>query len=166
MPGTLRLAAELGIDHKTVEAALRLLEHEGLLVPQGPGRRRRIAVTDAKPARPMRVAILDLEPPAVGGLAGGYWTDLLHRLGEAGHCVIFADQCLQELGMEVERVARMVRKTKADAWVLRAGSREVIEWFAAQPVPIFALFGRRAGLPIAAVGPDKPGLRVSSRNHT
>lgn len=154
MPGIPRLAGELGVDRKTVEAALRLLEHEGLLIPQGPGRRRRITVTDDKAARPMRLAILDLEPPAVA-LAEGYWTDLLHRLGEAGHSVIFADKCLQELGMEVERVARMVRKTKADAWVVCAGSREVIEWFAAQPVPIFAMFGRRAGLPVAAVGPDK-----------
>jgi DNA-binding LacI/PurR family transcriptional regulator len=32
----------------------------------------------------------------------------------------------------------------------------VLEWFCTQPTPAFALFGRRAGLPIAATGPDKP----------
>ena len=153
MPGVPRLAAELGVDRKTVEAALRLLEREDLLTPQGSGRRRRIAVDAGKIARPLRVAILDLEPPAVS-LAEGYAAEMLHLLGEAGHSVFFADKCLQELHMEVEQVARLVRKTEADAWVVGAGSREVLEWFAAQPVPAFALFGRRRGLPIAGVGPD------------
>ena len=37
MPGGPKLAAELGIDKKTVEAALGLLEEEHLLIPQGPG---------------------------------------------------------------------------------------------------------------------------------
>jgi DNA-binding LacI/PurR family transcriptional regulator len=31
----------------------------------------------------------------------------------------------------------------------------VLEWFAAQPEPSFAIFGRRGGLPIAATGPEK-----------
>jgi DNA-binding LacI/PurR family transcriptional regulator len=31
-----------------------------------------------------------------------------------------------------------------------------LEWFVAQQLPVFALFGRRRGLPIAGVGPDKP----------
>jgi DNA-binding LacI/PurR family transcriptional regulator len=30
----------------------------------------------------------------------------------------------------------------------------VLEWFAAQPAPAFALFGRREGIPIAGAGPD------------
>ena len=154
LPGVHALTAELGTNHNTVEKALRLLEQEGLLVTQGPGRRRRIAVAEGKVARPLRLAILDFDPPAVA-LADGYMTDLLHRLGEAGHSVFFADKCLLELGMEVGRIARLVRRTEADAWVVCAGSREVIEWFAAQPAPVFALFGRRGGLPIAGVGPDK-----------
>jgi DNA-binding LacI/PurR family transcriptional regulator len=153
MPGVPRLAAELGIDRKTVEAALRLLERERVLLPQGPGRRRRIVVADGKVARPLRLAILDLEPPTVA-LSEGYTVELMRRLGEAGHSVFFADKCLQELRMEVPRVARLVRQTEADAWIVGAGSREVLEWFSAQPVPAFALFGRRRGLPIAGVGPD------------
>jgi hypothetical protein len=44
----------------------------------------------------------------------------------AGHSVFFADKCLQELRMEVVRVARLVRRTEADAWVVCAGSREVL----------------------------------------
>jgi len=164
LPGVHALTAELGANHNTVETALRQLEEEGLLVAQGPGRRRRVAVAAVaagKAARPLRVAILAFDPPAVE-LAEGYVADLLHRLDEAGHSVFFADQCLQELRMEAGRVARLVRRTEADAWIVSAGSREVLEWFAAQPVPAFALFGRRGGLPIAGVGPDHVAANVAA----
>ncbi|MCX6878177.1 MAG: hypothetical protein NTW21_30855 [Verrucomicrobia bacterium] len=97
-----------------MEAALRLLEQVGMLVPPGAGRRRRIVLPDGKAARPLRVAILDIDPQSVA-LADGYVADLLHRLGEAGHSVFFADKCLQELPMNVGRVARLVRQTGADA---------------------------------------------------
>ena len=160
MPGGSRLAVELGVGRDTVEAALRLLEQQGMLVPQGAGRRRRIVLPDGKAVRPLRVAILDIDPQSVA-LADGYMADLLHRLGEAGHSVFFADKCLQELHMNVGRVARLVRRTGADAWVVGAGSREVLEWFAAQPIPAFALFGRRRGLPIAGVGPDHVSAYVA-----
>ncbi len=33
---------------------------------------------------------------------------------------------------------------------------EILEWFAEQKFPTFALFGRRGGLPIAGIGPDQP----------
>jgi len=114
MPGGSRLAVEPGVGRDTVEAALRLLEQLGMLVPQGAGRRRRIVLPDGKAVRPLRVAILDIDPQSVA-LADGYVADLLHRLGEAGHSVFFADKCLQELHMNVGRVARLVRQTGADA---------------------------------------------------
>jgi len=164
LPGVHALTAELGANHNTVHKALRLLEQEGVLLAQGPGRRRRIAVAEGKVARPLRLAILAFDPPAVE-LAEGYMADLLHRLSDAGHSVFFAEKYLLELGMEVGRVARLVRRTEADAWVVSAGSREVLEWFAAQPLPAFALFGRRHGLPIAGVGPDhvSAGVVVTRR---
>jgi DNA-binding LacI/PurR family transcriptional regulator len=161
LPGVHALTAELGANHNTVEKALRLLEQEGVLVAQGPGRRRRIAAAEGKAARPLRLAILAFDPPAVE-LAEGYVADLVHRLGEAGHSVFFAEKYLLEMGMDVGRVARLVRRTEADAWVVSAGSREVLEWFAAQPVPAFALFGRRHGLPIAGVGPDHVSAGVAA----
>ena len=153
MPGVIRLARELGAARKTVEAALCEMEKEGLLVAQGHGRGRVIATTDAQVKRPLRIAILVLEPAAVA-LTEGYIVDLLRRLGEAGHHVFFTNECLEGLRMEVKRVAKVVHRTEADAWVVGAGSLEVLEWFAAQPLPAFALFGRRHGLPIAGVGPD------------
>ena len=62
IPGANELASELGVNHKTLKAALRQLEHEGLLVGQGQGRRRRIVPSNGKAVRPMRIAILDFEP--------------------------------------------------------------------------------------------------------
>jgi DNA-binding LacI/PurR family transcriptional regulator len=52
--------------------------------------------------------------------------------------------------MEVERVARYVRQNPADAWVVSAASREILEWFSGQATPALAMYGRSGGLPIAA----------------
>lgn len=55
--------------------------------------------------------------------------------------------------MQVDRVARYVNQNPADAWVVSAASREVLEWFAEQGTPTMAMYGRFAGLPIAASFP-------------
>jgi len=34
-------------------------------------------------------------------------------------------------------------KISCNAWIVNAGSREVLEWFSKQALPVFALFGRR-----------------------
>ena len=63
MPGGHPLAAQLEVNRKTVEAALRQLEREGLLVGMGPGRNRRIVRPSGKASpRQLKVAILDYEP--------------------------------------------------------------------------------------------------------
>ncbi|MFN4872365.1 MAG: GntR family transcriptional regulator, partial [Akkermansiaceae bacterium] len=159
MPGQFRLAEELGASRNAVEAALRLLEHEGVLVSQGLGRKRLIASTDPKKARPMRIAILDYEPVPV---TEGYTVELQYKLMEAGQVAFFTPKTLIELDMNVSRIRRMVEKTEADAWIVCSASREVLTWFAAQPLPAFALFGRRRGLPIAAAGPDKIPATVAA----
>lgn len=153
MPGVLRLERDLGVNRNTLEAALRLLEEEGWLVPQGVGKCRRIVVPESEASASLRVAMLyyDRNDPATG-----YMIDLLHRLEEAGHAPVSAGPTLLDLGMKPERVAHLVEQIKADAWVVVAGSREILEWFSRQAFPTLALFGRRRGLPIAAAGPDKP----------
>ncbi len=162
MPGATELAADLGVNHKTIKAALRQLEHEGLLVGQGQGRRRRIVPPSAKAVRLMRIAILDFEPIVC---TEGYMVELQHQLLAAGHTVFYAEKSLMELGMNLERVRRLVKRTIADAWVICAGSREVLDWFCTQPVPAFALFGRREGLPMAAMGTDgRPAVAAATRH--
>jgi hypothetical protein len=150
MPGGSRLATELGVGRDTVEAALRILERDGLLVPQGAGRRRRIELPEGIVARPMRVALL-----VTDHFSEEYKIELFHLLVEAGHLPFHVTKTLVELGMDVGCVARLVNRTEADAWVVVSCSREILEWFSRQPKPAFAMFGRRGRVSIAAAGPDK-----------
>lgn len=153
LPGVDRLAPELGVSRKTLEAALRQLEGEGLLMRQGPRRKRRIELQGEPRGSALRVVIL-LSEAADRQL--DYIVNSQYELLEAGHRVDFAIRTMVEMGMGVKRIARMVERTPADAWVVVGGSRELLEWFHAQPLPACALFGRRRGLPMAGVGPNKP----------
>lgn len=154
MPGKHELAADLGVNNKTVEAALRLLEKDGLLIPQGAGRRRLINARGGKSIRAMRIAFLAHDRDADRKL--DYIVEIQHLLIEAGHAVFFPAKSLAQLRFEVRRVARLVEQTKADAWIVLAGSQAILEWFASQPKPVFALFGQRYGLPLAGIGPNSP----------
>ena len=154
MPGRHELAVEMGINHKTVEAALKQLEQQGWLVKQGMGRGRRIHRPEgSNSGRSMRIAILT---GMVGDRSQDFVIDMKHRLIEGGHLAFFTRPCLHDLGMELSRVAKLVEITEADAWVVVSASRELLEWFAMRRAPAFALFGRRDGLPLAAGGPNKP----------
>ena len=152
MPGVMRLAEDLGVARNTVEAAMRELERDGLLVPQGRGRGRLIRLRGRQRRAGLRVGIL---PGDIADRGLNYLIELEHDLAKANHQGFFAPQSLDVLGMDVGRIARMVQKIDADAWVVVSASGAVLEWFAAGEVPAIALFGRRQGLPIAGVGPDK-----------
>lgn len=152
LPGTPALAAELEVDRKTVTAALELLEHEGLLQPQGPGRPRKVVLPKKMLHNRLNVRILLYEEQ--DGLAP-YVLELIRRVELRGHRIKSARKSLMQLGMDVYRVARYVEKNPADAWIIHAGSKEVLTWFAGQDCPCYAIFGRRRSLPIASVGPDK-----------
>ena len=153
LPGVDRLAPELGVSRKTLEAALRQLETEGLLTRNGPRRRRSIEPQGLQPPPALRVSILLSE---AADRQVGYMVDLQHELARVGHHTSFAAASISECGMNVRRIARMIEKTPADAWVATAAPREVLQWFQERSLPVCALFGRRRGLPIAGVGPDKP----------
>ncbi len=152
MPGRKTLAAELGVNHKTCEAALRMLEAEGALVSEGPGRGRRIEQGPVTRTRKLRVMILLYEK---SDRRTDYLVELLHRLQEAGHRADFASKTMKDLGMDVERIVRFVSQEEADAWVVVAGSLDVLKWFSEQPVPAFALFGRLTEVPLASTSPRK-----------
>ncbi len=152
MPGVKGLAVKLGINHKTMEAALNLLIKEGLLASQGTGRRRKIVLPKKLVSPSMRIAILLREP---ADSTVHYNVALQHQLYEAGHTAFFTSKTLMDLGMDLKRVKRFVKNTSADAWVVQCGSREMLQWFSEQPLPAFAFFGRAIGLPIAATGPNK-----------
>ena len=161
MPGILAIGKELGVNHNTIDAALRLLEEEKLLESQGSGRPRRILRQNGRTRHEMRIRILLFE---AADRRMGNTVELLHQLLEAGHVAAFAGKTQQDLGMDVKRIARHVREHEADAWVVCSANRDVLEWFAQQKFPTFAMFGRMAGLPVAGMSPRKaPALAIGLR---
>lgn len=161
MPGSEKLATELGINAKTAEGALKLLEREGVLRSQG-RRKKRLIVGPKNPEESrMRIGILEFDPDIE---RQAFLYQAQHVLLESGHRAFFGEKSLTELRFDLDRVIRLVNREKADAWIVDAGSREILEWFACQKFPTFALFGRRGGLPIAGIGPDQPtATRVVAR---
>lgn len=161
IPGRGELAAELGMNTATVEAALRLLEEQGLLKGQGAGRKRKITLPENHSPPVLRVAILNYDPPE---LTEQWMNAMRQQLLDQGHSAFITGKSLTELGMDMRRVIRLVKGTPADAWVVCTASREVLEWFARQETPAFALFGGFRRLPIAATGPDKtPAVTEATR---
>jgi len=151
MPGESWLMTHLQVGRGTVRGAMAQLEKEGVLVSHGQGKWRRIAMGwEAGAARKIRVRIFLYEKQARGDIDN---SSLLAQLLEAGFDAEFAGKSLKDLGMNVGRVARYVNQNPVDAWVVSAASREVLEWFADQPVPALAMYGRHYGLPIAAAYP-------------
>ncbi len=161
MPGRLQLSAEMGINARTVEEALRLLEEDGVLLPQGAGRRRRIALAEKPKRAALNLKILLFEP---SDRDSSMFNNILHRIIERGHEAAFAEKSLHDLGMDVNRVAAHVKAGVADLWLVCAGSREVLEWFAARTEPSFAISGRWSGLPLAGINAQKiPAMRAAVR---
>jgi DNA-binding LacI/PurR family transcriptional regulator/biotin operon repressor len=147
LPGRERLAEEIGVSHQTIEGAMRRLAKEGMLISQGPGRRRRIILPEGNIVpRDFRVCFLSYE-----SLSHGLpqVLDLLAQLRNAGFAIDSASKSLLDLDMDVKRVARFVMQNPADAWIIGSGSSEVLEWFCKQPTPSYAYFGSKSDLPIA-----------------
>lgn len=148
LPGRDSLAAELGCSHWAVEEAMQLLSREGLLVSQGRGKRRRIFLSGStNPIRPLQVKILLYEK---SDRKTDYLVELLHLLKNAGHEAAFAGNSMRGLDMSLQRITNFVSRAEADAWIVVAGPRKVLEWFAEQKTPALALFGRSTEVPMAA----------------
>ena len=161
MPGIKKLANTLGVSSNSVAAAVEQLQREGFIKPQGRGCRSQIVLPENFVRPAFRVTLLlyereDLQLP--------YVAEIQNCLKEQGYVVNVANHSLLELGMKVERVARMANQTKTDAWVILAATKEVLEWFVEHSVPTFALFGRLRGLPLAGTGPGKvEAFRAAAR---
>jgi DNA-binding LacI/PurR family transcriptional regulator len=152
MPGVLNLQDELGVNRTTVDIALQLLEKKGLLIPQGVGKPRRISIPRSARSPGTRIGILLFEPedsqlPEI--------IELHHRLREDGHEVVMAPKALLSLGMDTEKVKRLLRGIPVDGWVILGAEANVLRWFAEQPVPFIAYHGRATpGVPMARIGVD------------
>lgn len=169
LPGVARLAVELDVSLHTIRHALRMLESEGLLGARGLGRSRSIIPIEVT-GRPLRLGILlhDARPYGQPKSTPLFPPPILlmiqHVLETAGHEVFFARQSQVDLQHDSGRISNHIAETPAAAWLVEAGSRDVLEWFAAQPLPCIALFGRVGGLSLARTGPDKvPAFRETTR---
>ncbi|MDG0994511.1 MAG: substrate-binding domain-containing protein [Akkermansiaceae bacterium] len=161
MPGAHPLAEELGVNHKTVKAALQLLEKEGLLVGLGAGRRRKIVLPEGHAPPALRVAVFFYRK---GDEAHDLFTRFQIKLKAAGHTVVHAPKNLTDLGGNLRRLARMIKDTAADAWVVTGGSKEVLQCFVQRQIPVFALYGDKSQLRIAGIGLKMlPAIVVATR---
>lgn len=165
MPGVPRLAAELDVAPRTVRHALGLLEAEGLLSGRGLGRSRSITAAVGAVRRPLRVAILRHDERLTDNPQTSLvLTEIMHSLEAAGHSVFFCKKSQIELKHKVRPASLQLAETRADAWVVEAGSRPLLEWCASQPTPCLALYGRAENLPLAHTGLDKaPAYRAATR---
>ena len=157
LPGVVALAAELGVAKATLRAALRVIEGEGLIALEtGTGRSCRVICQPVQTRRRLRIGILLYEPMAQENTEIFELLSVLkHALEDEGFDPFLSTQTQSGLRHDAGRIAGYVGKTPADAWVIVAGARPVLEWFAAQPAPCIAFAGRRDNLAIASVGPDK-----------
>jgi len=164
MPGVLKLEEELGVNRNTLEAALRILEQEGWLAPQGAGKPRRIVAAKGR----ARAGLVRRIGMLVGDAADrrlDYILQVEHELRADGHTLVHAPQAMAQLGMDVKRIARTARKMEVDGWIVLGGSREILEWFVARRMAVFAVFGRWRRLRVAAAAPDKPPVYAEVVRH-
>jgi hypothetical protein len=163
-----RLAAELDVAPRTVRHALGLLEAEGLLGGRELGRSRGITAAGAVDAvrRPLRVAILRHDARLTDNPQTSLiLTEIMHSLEAAGHRVFFCKKSQIELKHEVRPASLQLVGSGADAWVVEAGSRPLLDWCASQPTPCLALYGRATNQPLASAGVDtEPFYRAATRH--
>lgn len=163
MPGRKRLSTDLGVNARTVDRALLILEEKGYLQAQGPGKRRRIlkkAEGGSKPALQVEMLLYERDEAY-----NPYVQELRRALASAGYRLNVASKTMLDLNRDPLRVARMVRASPGKAWIVESAPRPVLEWFAQEKIPTFALFGAMTNLPIAGTGTDNfPALREALQN--
>jgi len=152
MPGVQQLVRSLGVNSVAVGKAIQQLEREGLVIHQG-NRKSRLIATDVIP--PSEVLKVGIMPYDVHDESRHDTMAIKQELINSGHAVFVSSKGMMELGMDVKRVAKQAESMNVDAWVVFAGSREVLEWFQAQDVPAFGLHGRITNIDMASIGVRK-----------
>jgi DNA-binding LacI/PurR family transcriptional regulator len=92
---------------------------------------------------------------------------LEHEIEAAGHIWIVADKTHIDLEDDPRRLAKLLKATRADAWIVIAPSCRTMQWFSAQAVPIINFGGASLDLPVAGAGVDiLPPIRSAIRHLT
>ena len=157
LPGVLRLASEMDVAPNTVRRAIRQLEEDGVLSHRGKGRGRTIAAAgiSRRGKAHLSIAILrhdrSLRDNPHTSLV---LTEIMHALETSGHTVFFCEKSQSELEHSVRGISGVLSRTRADAWLIEAGSRRLLEWCVGRPTPCMALYGDPTDLSIAGIGPE------------
>lgn len=158
LPGVRTLARELEVSKDTVRDALRQLEADGSLQPQGSGKCRKIhAPRDGIGGRArLRVAVLVPLPLHEDNThSQRLILELRAAIEVEKHDAVIVHQPVSSTaGSHLRRLARLVAETAADAWIIYSASHEVLKWFAEQPLPALALGGHARGLALASTRTD------------
>ena len=166
LPGVVRLSQELGVSTHTLRASLRLIEKEGLVELSQDKRSRHVAAKAPRDKDTFRIGLLLNEPLAdENAKVQQLIQEVRHRLEKSDLHVFFSTETLKSLHHDRARVARYVLSEEANAWIVFGGSKPVIEWFAEQPFPALAIFGRSNEVPIASVAPDMATAARAATKH-
>ncbi len=152
VPGREEIALEYGLNSKTVEESLRLLEREGVLVSQGAGKRRRISEDVVSEAKTLKIRIILYDKL---DRFDTYQVELTHRLTEAGYDVAHTEKTLHDMHMDPSQLADYVKSHPADAWIVPGATQSILNWFVSESIPALAIFGRFEEMPIAGIGVKK-----------
>jgi DNA-binding LacI/PurR family transcriptional regulator len=164
MPGQGALSKEFGVSGKTVYSALNLLMDEGLLVSDGNGRGALITGKGARgvpgkaPKRMLRVGVLNMLP--IKDIPPGDYSDLIRLMQDLEHDGHSATLIGFPAGKDPRKtgyLAKLVRETQADVWLVHMGTHEVLEWFCKSGVTALAMGGHHADLPIPKIGVNLAG---------
>lgn len=152
LPGMKSLSVMLGVNHKTVDGAVRALEFKGLVQSRGVGKKRSITPQARSTNKSLKVGIIPYDPD---DRKHHQMIDARERLIKSGHRAFFTSKSLVELKLDISRIKSYTEKYPADAWIIQSASREILEWFRDQDTPAFALFGRLRNVSIAGAGTTK-----------
>ncbi|MGA0899077.1 MAG: substrate-binding domain-containing protein [Luteolibacter sp.] len=148
MPGIKQLVQTLGVNSVTMTHAYQQLEREGLIIARGNRRKRLIAKLSTSMPKSMRVGLLYYDRHNRHRADA---LELRQALTDSGHTPVTAPKSMQELGLDSHRITRHVDCLAVDAWLVYAGSSEVLHWFADNGTPAFAIYGSLIGVNIAGM---------------
>lgn len=153
LPGTQALAGELGVSVGTAQAALKIIEGEGLLEPVSRGIRRRAAEIAGLPqtTRSLRVGLInEVSFSDEDSYDRLHFQIIQNTLTHHGHTFFHA---VEPMRSDSAATLAFMRSARADAWIVASASRPLLEALAAAPpAPVVALGGHFADLPITGTG--------------
>lgn len=145
LPGVVRLSRELGVSKDTTEAALRVLEERGCILCHGQGKRREVVANASAHAirRSLRVGMLLRDELSKSvALTQELFLKTMRDLEALGHQPVLAPKSLNDLGLDLRRIERMVEQCKADAWIISGAPSEVLDAFKRKGRSYIQLGGR------------------------